>query len=212
MITLHLLRHGETVWHAENRYAGVSEVELTDRGRAQARALSPWARAAAIDVVATSDLSRATLTAQVVAEAAGVDLVVDSRLREVDFGRAEGLTQEEMRRVFPRALEAFLAAPASSPLPEGERGANAVDRGWASVVDVMRGAGDGATVAVIAHSTLIRLMLCRAMGLPLDDYRRRFPRLHNTAVTTLCLPQVFDPLDPIGFGALLRYNTPMGSS
>ncbi|WJL96989.1 histidine phosphatase family protein [Microbacterium sp. ET2] len=208
MITLHLLRHGETVWHAENRYAGVTDVQLTDRGRAQAQALSPWARDAAIDVVATSDLTRATLTAQVVATAAGVPLVVDSRLREVDFGRAEGLTRDEMRREFPHDLEAFLAKPASTPLPQGEMGSLAVNRGWASVADAVRGVGDGATIAVVAHTTLIRLMLCAAMGIPLDDYRRRFPRLENTALTTLTLPRVFDPLEPIAAASLLRYNAP----
>lgn len=64
--TLLLARHGQTLWHAENRYAGVSDVGLTDEGRAQAARLGEWAgrQTAAIDAVVTSTVSRAIVTAE----------------------------------------------------------------------------------------------------------------------------------------------------
>lgn len=52
--TLLLARHGQTVWHAENRYAGVSDVALTDTGRAQAEALGHWAADHPVDAIWTS--------------------------------------------------------------------------------------------------------------------------------------------------------------
>ena len=51
--TLLLARHGQTVWHAENRYAGVSDIGLTDTGRAQAEALGRWAAAHPVDAIWT---------------------------------------------------------------------------------------------------------------------------------------------------------------
>jgi broad specificity phosphatase PhoE len=54
-----LVRHGETVWHAENRYAGTTDVALTDHGREQARALGGWARDAGLSALWCSPLSRA---------------------------------------------------------------------------------------------------------------------------------------------------------
>ena len=180
MITLHLVRHGETVWHAENRYAGVSDVALTDRGKQQADSLAPWAAAASIDALATSDLSRATETGAVVARAAGITAIVDPDLREVSFGEAEGVTRTEMKELFPAALAAFLSAPASSPLPGGESGAHAAERGLDAVVRLMQSHEEGATIAVIAHTTLIRLMLSSRsrysagrVPTPLSDARQR---------------------------------------
>lgn len=205
MTTLHLIRHGETVWHRENRYAGSSDIALTDRGRAQARALAAWSASAGLDVVATSDLQRAEQTARVVADSAGVDLLIEPALREVDFGRAEGMTRPEMRESFPVELAAFLTAPASSPLPGGELGAVAAARGLRAIESIRDDHGDDAIVAVVAHTTIIRLLLCQVLAIPLDDYRRRFPRLDNTTITTLALPPAH-LAQPGGGGALIRYN------
>jgi broad specificity phosphatase PhoE len=63
MTELVLVRHGETVWHAENRYAGRSDVPLTPRGQEQAGALARWATGAGLDAVLTSPLCRARETA-----------------------------------------------------------------------------------------------------------------------------------------------------
>lgn len=207
MITIHFLRHGETVWHHDNRYAGVSDVALTDRGRQQAQELAPWAAAADIRLVATSDLSRAIQTGQPVAAVAGVAHHVDPGLREVDFGRGEGLTRTEMHGLFPAELAAFLANPASVPLPGGERGVDAAERGLRALAAIS-GPFDDQTIAVVAHSTLIRLMLCRLLGLPLDDYRRRFPVMGNATVTTVRVPPGRTARDLAAAAELIRFNAP----
>jgi broad specificity phosphatase PhoE len=96
-----LVRHGETVWHHDNRYAGRSDVALTDRGRDQAEQLARWAGGTRIDAVHTSPLQRARDTAEPAGRALGVAVAVDERLVEVDFGRGDGLTRDEMRERFP---------------------------------------------------------------------------------------------------------------
>jgi len=207
MITIHFLRHGETVWHHDNRYAGVSDVALTDRGRQQAQDLAPWAAVADIRLVATSDLSRAIQTGQPVAAAAGVAHHVELGLREVDFGRGEGLTRTEMHRLFPDELAAFLTHPGSVPLPGGERGIDAADRGLRALA-ALSAPFDGETIAVVAHSTLIRLLLCRLLGLPLDDYRRRFPVMGNATVTTVRVPAGPAAADLEAAAELIRFNAP----
>ena len=209
MITVHLLRHGETEWHAESRYAGVSDVALTERGRQQGRDLAGWAGTAGIGAVATSDLSRAIQTGEPLAAAADAPLMIEPGLREVDFGRGEGLTRHEMRKLFPAALEAFLAAPATSPLPDAEFGTAAAARGLATLAAVAGRVDDGQALVVVAHSTLIRLLLCQLLGLPLDDYRRRFPRVANTSLTTILMPASTGPAELVGMGELLRFNAPI---
>jgi len=200
MSVLLLVRHAETAWHHENRYAGSSDVPLTERGHRQAAQLAQWASGREIGAVYCSDLSRAVLTATPVAVATGAELHTDNRLREVDFGRGEGLTASEMRVEFPAAHSAFEANPARSPLPGGESGTAALDRAWPVLSGI---AGErGAPTLVVMHSTLLRLVLCRALGIDPDNYRRCFPSVLNTAITTVSLTA--------DSGALLAYNAAVG--
>ncbi|MGD3109121.1 histidine phosphatase family protein [Streptomyces sp. YGL11-2] len=194
-----LVRHGETVWHAENRYAGRSDVPLTDHGREQARALAQWAATAGLTAVWSSPLSRARLTAAPAADACGLTPHIDERLYEVDFGQGEGLTRDEMRRRFPQRLAAFLADPVENHLPGGEHPRRAAERAAACLADIAREQPDG-RVLLVAHSTLVRVLLCHLLGIPLADYRRVFPQLHNGALTEIRVAH--------GQTALLRLNAP----
>ncbi|MFJ9848401.1 histidine phosphatase family protein [Streptomyces sp. NPDC101150] len=194
-----LVRHGETVWHAENRYAGRTDVPLTDRGRDQAAALATWAATASLTAVRSSPLARARLTAAPAADACGLTPRIDERLYELDFGRGEGLTRDEMRQLFPERVAAFLADPVENHLPGGEHPRHAAERAAACLADLAREQPDG-RILVVAHSTLLRLLLCHLLGIPLADYRRVFPRLHNGALTEIRLAP--------GRTALLSLNTP----
>ncbi|MBM7167658.1 histidine phosphatase family protein [Streptomyces sp. G44] len=194
-----LVRHGETIWHDGNRYAGRTDVPLTARGRRQAAELGAWAAGQPIDAVASSPLSRARLTAAPAAEALGLLPRIDERLLEVDFGRGEGLTRDEMRERFPEELAAFLRDPVAHHLPGGEDPRTAAARAGAALTDLAEEFPDG-RVLVVAHSTLVRLLLCRQLGIPLADYRRVFPALHNGALTELRLRD--------GQMSLLRLNAP----
>lgn len=92
MHTLYFTRHGETVWNVENKICGMTDSPLTERGRAQAAELGQKVKASGvhIDEIVTSPLSRAADTARAIAEATGVPLRIDPRLREQAFGRYEG--------------------------------------------------------------------------------------------------------------------------
>ena len=198
MTIIHFVRHGETVWHHDNRYAGVSDVALTPRGLDQAQALAEWAATQDISSIVSSDLSRARITAAPAAAALGLAPVVDARLREVDFGGGEGLTAGELREQHPEAWRAFEAAPATSPLPGGEPGAAAVARASTALAEL------SGTVLVVAHNTLGRLVLCHALGIALDRYRDVFPAVLNGAVTTFEIPP--GASDFAGRARLLRFN------
>ena len=119
MTRIVLARHGVPVWPRE-RYAGSSDIELSDEGRAQAARLGVWAAGAELSEIWASTLARARETAEIVAEPAGLPVQFDRRLVELDFGAAEGLTSEEMRQRFPVERQAFEIDPAANPLPGGE--------------------------------------------------------------------------------------------
>jgi 2,3-bisphosphoglycerate-dependent phosphoglycerate mutase len=94
--TILLARHGETDWNRELRYQGHADRPLNDTGRAQARELGERLRGRPIVAVYSSDLRRAGETADTVAEALGLPVKFDPRLREIDVGSWQGKTREEL--------------------------------------------------------------------------------------------------------------------
>ncbi|MCX4990912.1 MULTISPECIES: histidine phosphatase family protein [unclassified Streptomyces] len=197
--TLLLARHGQTVWHAENRYAGVSDVPLTDEGRAQAEALGRWAAAHPVDAIWTSTVSRAVATAEPACRALGLVPQREPALRECDFGVVEGRTLAEFEAENPVRAKAFRADPVSYPFPEAEDPRTAAARGTRALRHIAA-AHPGERVLVVAHNTLLRLVLCSALSIPLGEYRRVLPSLGNAAITEL---RVED-----GSAALLSLNVP----
>lgn len=202
MTDLVLIRHGETVWHHDNRYTGRSDVALTELGHRQAATLARWAGEARPDALWVSPLSRARDTARPTAEATGLPVRVDERLMELDFGQGEGLTGAEMSERFPQARAAFVVDPVKWHLPDGEDPVHAAERMAACAAEAVR-AHPGGTVLLVGHSTAHRLLLCHLLGLPLSSYRRVFPGFRNCALTTVRWDGGEDP------AALIEYNLPV---
>lgn len=98
-----LVRHGESEWNALGRWQGQADPPLTDLGRRQAKAAA--SALGAVDVIATSDLQRALVTAEVIAGELGVGpVIVDDRFRERDAGEWSGLTRFDIHRDWPGFL------------------------------------------------------------------------------------------------------------
>lgn len=187
MTTFFLARHGETVWHADHRYAGNSDVPLTRHGLGQAAALGAWAVDARLDAIVASPLSRAQRSAAPSVETTGLPLRTDERLVEIDFGAAEGLTPDEIAERFPAEWAAFREAPASNPLPGGESGRAGIRRALPVLDDLHREFPDG-RVLIVGHATLIRLLFCELAGMDPDGYRDLLPVLGNCHLTTIVYP------------------------
>jgi probable phosphoglycerate mutase len=198
-----LVRHAETVWHAENRYAGArSDPALTANGLHQADSLAKGVAAAGVQVVASSPMQRALRTATPAADVLGVPVQVVPGLHEVDFGALEGRTIAEAD---PGLVGMFRADPVANAFPGAEPPADAAARAVAALRD-LDAQHDNKTVLVVAHSTLLRLALCALLGLPLSTYRKVFPRLDNVRATEITLPA--DPAQPAALLSLNRVIAP----
>lgn len=196
-----LARHGQTEWHAENRYAGSSEVELTAEGLRQAEALGRYAAEVKPAALFCSPQDRARRTIAPAAEALGLTPEIVDDLRETHFGIAEGHTRDEVRASDPGVIERFLADPVAGSFPGAEDPLAAAGRGARAVREIARG-GHGLAL-VVAHNTLLRLTFCHLLGIPLATYRTVFPQLGNAAVTELEIDG--------DRTALLRFNLPLGT-
>ncbi|MCF3140646.1 histidine phosphatase family protein [Paenarthrobacter sp. AR 02] len=171
--TFALVRHGQTDWNAERRLQGSTDIPLNDVGRGQARDAVAALSDRQWDVVVSSPLGRAAETAEIIAEGLGLTvsrLVPD--LIERSFGPAEGL------QAGPE-LEALR-------IPGGFRGGESDDdaatRGLAAL-ESLASEFAGKRVLVVAHGTLIRLTLNRAIGRTLDSVQNAVLNLAHHHVT-----------------------------
>jgi broad specificity phosphatase PhoE len=156
-----LLRHGETEWSASGRHTSFSDIALTERGRAQARALSvPLARYV-FALVLISPARRARDTCALAGLGAAAE--VDGDLAEWDYGDYEGRTTPEIRIGDP-GWTIFTGDP-----PGGET-ASAVGARADRVL--ARASRAGGAVALFSHGHFLRVLAARWVGLGVADGRR----------------------------------------
>jgi probable phosphoglycerate mutase len=159
-----LLRHGQTPMSVQKRYAGRSDVPLTDAGTAQAAAAAKRLESAGIDAIVASPLQRTVQTAEQVAGVTGLPVVTEDGFRETDFGDWEGLTFAEVRERWPSEMTAWLADPQVAP-PGGESFAEVSERVTAALQRVLAGR-TGQRILIVSHVTPIKTLVAGALLAP----------------------------------------------
>lgn len=168
--TLLLIRHGETAWNAVGRIQGQLDVPLSSRGIWQAARLGERLADTHIDAVISSDLARASLTAQAVAATRDGEVVLDARLRERHFGWFQGHTVDEIMARWPAEFHRWRERDVDWTIPDGESGAQFGMRVLAALEEIAA-AWRGKTVAVVAHGGTLDVAYRHARALAWDAPR-----------------------------------------
>ncbi len=157
-----LVRHGQTDYNSGGRVQGQIDIELNDLGRAQAKAMGPLVAQYEPTLVISSDLSRAHDTALEITRHLDVELVLDERIRERDFGWFEGMNYEELVSHHPELFREWretgeaVAAGVESRSDVGERFVKAIQE---------RVAHEAGTYVFVSHGSAITQVMTRLLGL-----------------------------------------------
>jgi len=170
MTTLLLIRHGETAWNAEHRIQGRLDVPLSTTGVWQTGRLTQRLANEAIDAVIASDLARAWMTGAPLADARGLTMVPDPRLRERVFGIFEGKTLDEIAAEHPDEFAAWRARDVDWRVPGGESGAEFIGRVLEAIEEISVSYA-GRTVAVVTHGGVLDVVYRNARALAWDAPR-----------------------------------------
>jgi probable phosphoglycerate mutase len=166
-----LLRHGETPLSAERRFAGRGDIPLTETGKLQAKAAAQrLAARGGVQLIVTSPLRRARLTAEAVAAATGAPVQVDEGWIEADFGEWEGLSYAEAMERWPDEVTAWMNDTSVAP-PGGESFAAAGRRVLAALDRLLERSEPG-RVVVVSHVTPMKTVLRHALLAPAAALRR----------------------------------------
>ena len=185
-LDIFLIRHGETAWNRERRMQGHIDIPLNEEGLQQAQALGAALASEKPDAIYASDLQRALTTAQAVASAHQMSVIIDTDLRERCFGAFEGLMYEEVTQRYPEAYAQWQARDLYARFPDGERKAETLHEFHERSVDVLtriaRKHGSG-RVVVVSHGGVLDCIYRAAIGMPITA-KRDFDTL-NAAVNRL---------------------------
>jgi broad specificity phosphatase PhoE len=192
-----LVRHGATTLSAEDRFAGATDVDLSDEGRRQASCLGERLAHEKIDAVYATPMKRTQDTAAVIMKGRAVETRVEAGLREIDHGRWEGLTRKEVEAKFHDEYASWEEDPFTFAPEGGESGLSVMAR----ALPVVRGIvvrHPGHTVLVVSHKATIRLLLSSLLGFDARGYRDRLDQAP-------CCLNVVDFKDPVR-ARLMLYN------
>jgi probable phosphoglycerate mutase len=171
-----LVRHGSTTLTVEDRFAGSTDVPLSDEGRHQARCLADRLADFSLGAVYASPMRRTLDTAAIVAEPHGLSARAMPGLREIDHGHWEGLQRAEVEARFPDEYASWEADPFTFAPGGGESGLNVLARALPVIREiVLEHAGE--TVLVVSHKATIRLLIGSLLGFDVRGYRDRLDQL-----------------------------------
>jgi probable phosphoglycerate mutase len=165
-----MVRHGATVLSAEDRFAGATDVELSDEGREQTRRLAERLSREKIVAVYASPLGRTIETAQILAASHQLEVQARDGLREISHGRWEQMTRREVEEKFPEEAAEWEKDPYTFAPLGGESGLAVTARALPALVEIVR-AHPGDHVLVVSHKGTIRLLLSSLLGFDPRRYR-----------------------------------------
>lgn len=174
MTTILLVRHGETAWNAERRLQGHLDIALNTEGVRQAAAVARALAGTRIDAVVSSDLQRASQTAQAIAVSHQLPVQVDRALRERCYGGFEGLLYAEIELRFPHEFAQWQAREVDAVLPAGTNLGESFRQFYTRAVAAIleRAArSPGQTIVLVAHGGVLECAYRCALGMALETPR-----------------------------------------
>lgn len=169
---LFLIRHGATVLTAEDRFAGSTDVELSDLGRHQVQRLAKRLADDEIVAVYASPLTRTMATAAIIAKPHGLAPIPRDGLREIDHGRWEGLRRADVEARFADEYAAWEEDPYIFAPAGGESGISVLARALPIIREIVLEHKDK-NVAVVSHKATIRLLISSLLGFDPRGFRDR---------------------------------------
>lgn len=170
MTKIYLIRHGQSEWNLLYKIQGQKDAPLTDLGKEQARKLGERLVGEKIDIIYSSDLSRALETARIISSIVNKPVVATNELREINFGPWEGLTLKEIRNKFKEEYSIWMSSPEKFRL-EGAETLEALKRRVMSYVNKIIKENKDKNIAIVSHNATLKVIILSLLNIGLLYYK-----------------------------------------
>ena len=170
-VKLFLIRHGQTRWNVEGRYQGDRDIELNQVGIKQAKFAAKYLSRVEFANIYSSPLKRALYTAEILKGRKDLKIKVRDDLKEMNFGRWEGLKFLEINEQYHQDYQDWLEDPYNNRPTGGENFKEITARTTAEIDRIVSENADGSSVAVVAHGGVILSLLVYWLQIPLSRWK-----------------------------------------
>lgn len=181
MSRLLLVRHGETELKSSKRLWGHTDVKLSALGLKQAERLRDRLATQKIDAIYSSDLQRALATAKIIASRYQAEVTACAELREINFGKIEGLNFEEIIQLYPELVKSLMQRGPNLKFPGGES-LDELSNRVSKFVDRLKKHTTEETILIVVHSGVLRTLICQLLGIELWHIYQFVPDLASLSI------------------------------
>ena len=179
---IYLIRHGESQANEQGIFLGQTDMDLTDKGRQQAKKTAEYLRNVKVDVIYSSDLSRAYHTAEATAAIVGLPIIKEKALREISCGEWDRQPFSLLKEKYPQSYQLWLQDIGHSRPDSGESVKELQER----IVEALKKIVEeniGKSVFVFTHATPIRVFAAFCENKKADEIKY-IPWATNASVTS----------------------------
>jgi len=169
MARIILVRHGETDWNKQEIFRGRMDVNLNQNGIKQAEAIGEELKERKLDVVYSSPLSRAQLTAKIIADYHNLEVNVEQGFVDLNYGKWQGISHEDVKAQYPELYALWQKQPHLVKFPAGEC-LDDVRHRTINTLEKIISKHNSDTVAIVAHRVVNKVMLCAVLGLETSHF------------------------------------------
>jgi len=204
-LIIHFVRHCETKWNIDGKYSGHLDSPISKIGKSQTKQLAKYFRLMTDVDIISSDLGRAKFTAEAISRMNGATVMLEPRLREIDFGILSGLTEEQIIEINPTIWKSYKMDPYNTQFPKGESGAQALTRAIDLISELSLNTFRKNKI-LVTHGSILRLILGSVLGINNSDFRNKFLPVENGSITTCVFNEKLHKNFVFNSGKLLTYN------
>lgn len=180
MNTFYIVRHGETDWNVLGKTQGHGNSKLTEEGLNQAKSLAKYLKD--IDMIFCSDLQRAIDTATIISEELNIKVNKDDRLREMNFGKWEGLLIDEIKKDYLNSYKSWRDTPHLAEIENGET-LHIIKERTDNFIKEINEKYQNKNILIVSHSITIRVMLLSFLNSSVENIYR--VKQENTALNII---------------------------
>ena len=165
-----IIRHGETIWNAQQRIQGHRNSKLSENGIRQAGLVAKSLAKREFDVLISSDLERAAETAGIINKLLQLPLEYNENMRERSFGIVEGMTLAEMKEKFPREYRSYKEREPGFKFSGGESIEQLFNRVTSEIEAIAR-KFENKKVLIVSHGLVLETMMYKTFNIKLNSSR-----------------------------------------
>ncbi|WP_330400797.1 histidine phosphatase family protein [Lacrimispora amygdalina] len=199
MMNIYLIRHGQTDWNIQGRIQGSHDIPLNETGLMQAQMLAEGMESKPVKKIFSSTLKRALATAEALSSRQQAEIIPMPQLIEMEFGKWEGLTWEEIEEKYPKEYRHWVLNPSEAAPPGGESQDQIIKRCMEVLHIIVEQTGGREDIAVVSHGGILAWLVSVMLG---PDVQEESIIVENASITTVH----YSPLTEI-FTVLERNDT-----